>query len=115
MAIMVGAGIGAQNSILFKNASALEDATNLNVIIFDKTGTLTMGQPEVAELAMAAVHSLRGGALTQVEAYARVGATSITIISPPPPIISVLLFSVWCGIWQWINHFPGLSAFQITS
>ena len=54
MAIMVGTGLGAANGILFKNASALEDATKLNVIIFDKTGTLTMGQPEVVELVIAA-------------------------------------------------------------
>ena len=54
MAIMVGTGLGAVNGILFKNASALEDATKLNVIIFDKTGTLTMGQPEVVELAVVA-------------------------------------------------------------
>ena len=54
MAIMVGTGLGAQNGILFKNASALEDATKLNVVIFDKTGTLTMGQPEVVDLAIAA-------------------------------------------------------------
>ena len=53
MAIMVGTGLGAQNGILFKNASALEDATKLNVIIFDKTGTLTMGQPEVVKLVTA--------------------------------------------------------------
>jgi Cu2+-exporting ATPase len=54
MAIMVGTGLGAMNGILFKNASALEDATKLNVVIFDKTGTLTMGHPEVVDLAMAA-------------------------------------------------------------
>jgi len=54
MAIMVGTGLGAQNGILFKNASALEDATKLNVIIFDKTGTLTMGQPEVVDLVIVA-------------------------------------------------------------
>jgi Cu2+-exporting ATPase len=54
MAIMVGTGLGAINGILFKNASALEDATKLNVIIFDKTGTLTMGQPEVVDLVTAA-------------------------------------------------------------
>ena len=53
MAIMVGTGLGAKNGILFKNASALEDATKLNVIIFDKTGTLTMGKPEVVDLAVA--------------------------------------------------------------
>lgn len=54
MAIMVGTGLGAMNGILFKNASALEDATKLNVVIFDKTGTLTMGQPEVVDLVTAA-------------------------------------------------------------
>jgi Cu2+-exporting ATPase len=52
MAIMVGTSLGARNGILFKNASALEDATKLNIIIFDKTGTLTIGKPEVVEMVM---------------------------------------------------------------
>ena len=53
MAIMIGTGRGAQNGILIKNASALENATRLNVVIFDKTGTLTLGKPEVVEIVAA--------------------------------------------------------------
>jgi Cu2+-exporting ATPase len=53
MAVMVGTGLGAMNGILFKNASALEDSTKLEIVVFDKTGTLTMGQPEVVEIVVA--------------------------------------------------------------
>jgi Cu2+-exporting ATPase len=53
MAIMIGTGRGARNGILIKNASALENATRLDVVIFDKTGTLTLGKPEVVEVVAA--------------------------------------------------------------
>jgi Cu2+-exporting ATPase len=53
MAIMIGTGRGAQNGILIKNASALEDSTRLDVVIFDKTGTLTLGKPEVVDVVAA--------------------------------------------------------------
>ncbi len=50
MAIMVSSGKGAQNGILFKDATALEEAGRLQAIIFDKTGTLTVGKPQVVEI-----------------------------------------------------------------
>jgi Cu2+-exporting ATPase len=65
MAVMIGTGRGAQNGILIKNASALEEATHLDVVIFDKTGTLTLGKPEVVEVVAA-----RGRTETEVLALA---------------------------------------------
>src|SRR6266478_5530325 len=60
-AVMVGTGLGAQNGILYKNATALEQAAKLQAIIFDKTGTLTEGKPQVVEIAAA------GNPLTEAE------------------------------------------------
>lgn len=60
-AVMVATGLGAQNGILYKNATALEQAAKLQAVIFDKTGTLTEGKPQVVEV-MAA-----GNPLTQDE------------------------------------------------
>lgn len=49
-ALMVGIGKGAENGILIKNAEALENAKQVNIVVVDKTGTITKGQPEVMEL-----------------------------------------------------------------
>jgi Cu+-exporting ATPase len=49
-AIMVGAGRGAQAGVLVKNATALEQAEKIQVLIVDKTGTLTEGKPAVTDI-----------------------------------------------------------------
>ncbi len=65
-AVMVGTGLGAQNGILFKNATALEQTSKVGVIIFDKTGTLTRGQPEVTDIVIASLPTTSSGLLKLV-------------------------------------------------
>ncbi len=50
VAIMVGNGKGAKNGILFKTATALEQAGKADVIVLDKTGTITKGEPVVTDV-----------------------------------------------------------------
>lgn len=50
VAIMVGNGVGAKNGILYKTASALEEAGRVQIVALDKTGTITNGTPKVTDL-----------------------------------------------------------------
>lgn len=50
VAIMVGSGVGARSGILFKNATAIEAAGKVNVVVLDKTGTITKGEPQVVDV-----------------------------------------------------------------
>lgn len=49
-AIMAGTGTAARFGILIKDASALEQATAINMVVFDKTGTLTEGKPALSQM-----------------------------------------------------------------
>lgn len=49
-AVMVGMGLAAQNGILFRNSSSLQEAHKIRIVVFDKTGTLTIGRPVVTDL-----------------------------------------------------------------
>lgn len=49
-ALMMGAGRGAENGILFKGGEYLEIAKKVRIIVFDKTGTLTKGKPSVTDI-----------------------------------------------------------------
>ena len=50
VAIMVGNGMGAKNGILFKNAGALQETGNVEIVALDKTGTITEGAPKVTDM-----------------------------------------------------------------
>ena len=48
-ALMVGIGRGAQQQILIRDATALENMCRIDTLVLDKTGTLTQGRPTVTE------------------------------------------------------------------
>ena len=50
VAIMVGSGMGAKHGTLFKNAEALQETGNVQIIALDKTGTITSGEPQVTDV-----------------------------------------------------------------
>lgn len=50
VAIMVGSGVAARKGILFKTATALEEAGKTNVVVLDKTGTVTTGKMQVSDV-----------------------------------------------------------------
>jgi len=50
VAIMAGAGKGAENGILFRTAQSLEQAQNVTTVVLDKTGTVTQGHPSVTDI-----------------------------------------------------------------
>lgn len=49
-AIMIATGKGAENGILFKDATALENLGKCNTVVFDKTGTVTQGKMYVTDV-----------------------------------------------------------------
>jgi Cu+-exporting ATPase len=70
-ALMVGTGLAARHGILIRDAGALEQARDLQMVAFDKTGTLTEGRPVVA-----ALHAVDGdaGALLRLAAALQAGS-----------------------------------------
>ncbi len=58
VAIMAGAGKGAENGILFRTAQSLEQAQSVTTVVLDKTGTVTLGDPAVTDLLTADIPGL---------------------------------------------------------
>ncbi len=50
VAIMVASGKGAKAGVLFKTATALEQAGKADIVVLDKTGTITKGTPVVTDV-----------------------------------------------------------------
>jgi Cu+-exporting ATPase len=57
-AVMVGAGKGAENGVLFKNSESLERLGRVQVVVLDKTGTITEGRPRVTDVIAGNLQSL---------------------------------------------------------
>lgn len=72
MAIMVGTGKGAENGVLIKSGSALENTHQVDTIVFDKTGTITEGTPVVTDLIT--MEGFSESTLLQLAASAEVGS-----------------------------------------
>src|SRR5437016_8804551 len=53
-AITVGVGRAARAGVLFRNATVLEAAAQVDTVVFDKTGPLTEGRPSVTDVIPAA-------------------------------------------------------------
>lgn len=71
-AVMVGMGNGARRGMLFRNAAALEQAHQLDVLLVDKTGTLTQGKPQVTDIVPLA--RLAAGDIVAIAAAAEAGS-----------------------------------------
>ncbi len=50
VAIMVGAGKGAERGIIFRSGEVMENTRRVTAVILDKTGTITTGQPCVTDV-----------------------------------------------------------------
>ncbi len=50
MSVMVGVGKAAEAGVLIRNGGALQQASELTVMVLDKTGTITEGKPSVTEI-----------------------------------------------------------------
>ncbi|WP_051227498.1 heavy metal translocating P-type ATPase [Oceanospirillum beijerinckii] len=57
MSIMVGVGKAAERGILLRRGDALQQTSELDVVVLDKTGTVTQGKPELTDIVCLGGHS----------------------------------------------------------
>lgn len=73
-ALMMGAGKGAENGILYKGGEYIEMAGKVNTVIFDKTGTLTEGKPSVTDIVLVNQQDMDENQLLRLAAIAESGS-----------------------------------------
>ncbi|UCZ56732.1 heavy metal translocating P-type ATPase [Desulfurispirillum indicum] len=49
-ALMVGAGVGAENGILIRSGEAIQTFREVKTVLLDKTGTITEGKPHITKI-----------------------------------------------------------------
>ena len=93
VAIMVSNGVGAKNSILFKNAESLENAGKAQIVVLDKTGTVTKGKMSVTDIEYFDGHAgtFSAVALSRVPGQKAPPLASPTISSPLQSLMQNLL------------------------
>ena len=57
ISIMVASGRGAQQGVLFRDATAIERLRDIDTLVVDKTGTLTEGRPSLAKVLAISPHT----------------------------------------------------------
>ncbi len=72
-ALMMGAGKGAENGILYKGGEYIEISNKVNAVVFDKTGTLTKGKPTVTDI-MSLTKDIKEQELLKLAAIAESGS-----------------------------------------
>ena len=50
MSVMNGTELGARHGVIFRDASAIEQLSKIDILVIDKTGTLTFGKPTVVNI-----------------------------------------------------------------
>ena len=56
ISIMVASGRGAENGVLFRDATAIESLAQVDTLVLDKTGTLTEGKPSLTDVVAMDAH-----------------------------------------------------------
>ena len=84
--IMVGVGKGAENGILFKNSTALEQAHKITAIVLVKSGTITKGELAVTDVVVSEQLTVNSGQGTVDSEQSTVNSEQLTVNSQPSSV-----------------------------